>query len=275
MVKFAPIPTLRSQAEPGNEGGATGTKQCHCERSAATACAGYRLLSILLVASAIGPSAAVAAGSETLDPGIYLRQEQMQQNAEQAEAYYKLGVLLEEAGQITEAIDHYRIAIDLNPMLAEAHVNLGAALASQGDLNGAIGVYRGALRLHPRLAEAHFNWGNALVAQDHMDEAIAHYQQAIALQPTHALAHYNLANALATKKRLSEAIAAWRQAIIVNPDFAEARANLGLTLYRQGDLVLARQTLQTARDLFQQQGKSRQVDRLNRILQQLNRVEVE
>lgn len=266
MVKFAPIPTLRSQAEPGKEGGATGTKPAQV---------GLYLLSILLVASSIGPSAAVAAGSGTFDPGIYLRQEQIQRNAERAQAHYELGVLLEEAGQITEAIEHYRIAIDLNPMLAEAHINLGAALASLGDLNGAIGVYRAALRLHPQLAEAHFNWGNALVAQDKMDEAIEHYQQAIALQPSHALAHYNLANALATKKRLSEAIAAWHQAIIVNPDFAEARANLGLTLYRQGDIVQARTTLETARDLFQQQGKSRQVSRLNRILQQLNRADEE
>jgi len=255
MVKLA-TPTLK--------GGATGTKP---------ACAGLSVM--LLIASPIVPSAAVAAGSGTVDPGIYLRPEQIQRNAEQAQAHYQLGVLLEEAGQITEAIDHYRIAIRFNPMLAEAHVNLGAALASLGDFDGAIEVYRGALRLHPQLAEAHFNWGNALVAQDNMDEAIEHYQQAIRLQPSHALAHYNLANALATKKRLDEAIAAWRQAIIVNPNFAEARANLGLTLYRQGDLLLARTTLQTARDLFQQQGKSRQVSRLNRILQQLDRAEVE
>lgn len=259
MVNFAcgplpPIPTLK--------GGATRTKP-----------AGAGLYLLLLVANPIVPSAAVGAGLGTVDPGDYLRPEQIQQNAEQADAHYKLGVLLEEAGQITEAIDSYRIAIRFNPMLAEAHVNLGAALASLGDLDGAIQVYRGALRLHPQLAEAHFNWGNALVAQDNMDEAIAHYQQAIALQPSHALAHYNLGNALATKKRLDEAIAAWRQAIIVNPNFAEARANLGLTLYRQGDLVQARSTLQTARDLFQQQGKSRQVSRLNRILQQLDRTD--
>lgn len=234
---------------------------------------GLYLLSILLFASPIVPSAAMAASSGTVDPGDYLRPEQMLRNAEQAEAHYKLGVLLEEAGQITEAIDHYRIAIRFNPMLAEAHVNLGAALASLGDLDGAIQVYRGALRLHPQLAEAHFNWGNALVAQDNMDEAIWHYQQAIRLQPSHAHAHYNLANALASKKRLSEAIAAWRQAIIVNPNFAEARANLGLSLYRQGDLVQARSTLETARDLFQQQGKIPEVSRLNRILQQLNRAD--
>jgi len=116
MVKFAcrplppsPTPTWRSQADPGNEGkgGARRKKPAQADLSV-----------ILLVASAIIPYVAVAAGSGTADPGIYLRQEQIQRNAEQAQAHYQLGVLLEEAGQITEAIDHYRIAIRFNPLSA-------------------------------------------------------------------------------------------------------------------------------------------------------------
>jgi serine/threonine-protein kinase len=49
-----------------------------------------------------------------------------------ATSHYNLGTLLNDKGQVDEAIACYRQALALDPEYAEAHCNLGSALARQG-----------------------------------------------------------------------------------------------------------------------------------------------
>ena len=91
-------------------------------------------------------------------------------------AHNNLGALLASRGQVGEAIDHYRKALEIEPNLAEAHNNLGAALVGCGRLDEAIDHYRKALEMKPD----HVN-GLALASRGHVDEAIEHYQKAFGL----------------------------------------------------------------------------------------------
>ncbi len=52
-------------------------------------------------------------------------------------------------GQVENAIQHYRTAIQLKPDYARAHYNLGSALTLRGDLDEAAEHFRTALRLDP------------------------------------------------------------------------------------------------------------------------------
>ncbi len=71
--------------------------------------------------------------------------------------HFALGRVLEAAGELEQAIFHFRQALAGEPLFAEAHHNLGVALARQGRLEEALAETREALRLKPDLPEARQN----------------------------------------------------------------------------------------------------------------------
>jgi Flp pilus assembly protein TadD len=149
-------------------------------------------------------------------------------------AHYNLGVVLQQAGKIEEAIAHYEQALRINSDDAKAHNNLGMALAQTGKLGEAIAHYEQALRLKPDYAEAHNNLGTALAQTGKVEEAIQHYEQALRINPDFADAHTDLGNALAQTGKVEEAIAHYEQALQIIPDYAQAHCNLGMVLAQTG-----------------------------------------
>ena len=97
-------------------------------------------------------------------------------------------IVLANAGQLQEAIEHYQQALRLKPDYAEAHNNLGTALVDTGRPQEAIEHYRQALRLNPDYPEAHNNLGAALANAGQLQEAIEHYKQALRLKPDYTYA---------------------------------------------------------------------------------------
>ncbi len=108
-----------------------------------------------------------------------------------------------------------------------AHHNLGVALAAQGRISQAIQQYQAALEIEPNAANVQTDYGNALAKSGHMPEAIEHYQAALRILPDSPITHNDLANALAaTPGRTEDAISEYQTALRVKPDYAEARNNL-------------------------------------------------
>jgi tetratricopeptide (TPR) repeat protein len=151
-------------------------------------------------------------------------------------AHNGLGAALARRGQIEEAIDHYRKALEIKPDDLEAHVNLGSALAGRGQLDEAIAHFRSALKIKLDDGDAHNSLGLALAGRGQVDEAIAHYRKALEIKPDDAGAHDNLGLALAGRGQLDEAIAHYRKALEINPDDVGAHDNLGLALAGRGQV---------------------------------------
>lgn len=170
-----------------------------------------------------------------------------------AHMHTNLGISLQTAGKLDEAIAEYRRAVEINPTFAKAHSNLGVALQAQGKLDEAVAHYRLAVQLEPGFAKAYTNLGNVLQAQGHLDEAIAYYRRALDADPDHVLAHERLGAALALTGQLDEAIRHYRRALAIDPRYVDAHSNLGLALHLQGKPQQAiahyRQALQMRPDL--------------------------
>src|SRR5881396_688558 len=62
---------------------------------------------------------------------------------------YSLGLALARQRKLTEAIEHFKTALQIKPEYPDAHTNAGAALADQGKLAEAIDYYREALQSEP------------------------------------------------------------------------------------------------------------------------------
>jgi len=153
-----------------------------------------------------------------------------------ADANHNLGTALMGQGRLQEAIGHYKQALRIAPEFTEAHIDLGVALSQLGSNQEAIGEYEQALRIKPDIPEAHNNLGNGLFRLGEVREAIQHYEQALRVQPGFTEAHYNLGVALMGQGRLQEAIGHYERALQLQPDYADAHYNLGVVLMGQGRL---------------------------------------
>lgn len=160
------------------------------------------------------------------------------------------GNLIEEAGQLDEALRCYDAAIEKAPDLARARMNRGNILLAQGNAEGALHAYRTALELEPDYAAAHYNAGNAQANLNNHEAACAAYEQAILLKPDFADAHVALGCTLDDLGRRDEAAASYRKALEICPNYAEVHANLGKTLLALGRHEESMASLQRAIELM-------------------------
>jgi tetratricopeptide (TPR) repeat protein len=143
-----------------------------------------------------------------------------------AEAENDLGMQLQWAGQVQEAIRHYEQAVRLYPDFADAYVHLGDAVRQLGRIQEAIEQYKQALRINPNSAEAHYSLGRVLAQLGRLPEAMEHWEQALRINPNFAEAHYGLGLALEDLGRMPEAIKSYERALRIKPDFTQAQSRL-------------------------------------------------
>ena len=129
--------------------------------------------------------------------------------------------------QFDAAIDSYKQALKIKPDYAEAYYNMGVALNDKGDPEAAIESYKQALKIKPDYAEAYNNIGNVLKDQGDLEAAIDSYKQAININPDYAEAYYNLSLLHLLRGNLDEGFKyfEWRLKI-KKPTAALARTNL-------------------------------------------------
>lgn len=118
--------------------------------------------------------------------------------SEAAEAHYRRGIEMQDAGRLDEACDSYRAAVANDASHAKAHNNLGVLLQSQGDLPGAAASYERALGADPALEPAIRNLAAASILLGGLRSDAGEFQmaadcyaRAIALEPGMAQAHFN------------------------------------------------------------------------------------
>jgi tetratricopeptide (TPR) repeat protein len=141
-------------------------------------------------------------------------------------AYYNLGEYCFTQGQLDEAIDNYRKAIQIQPGYDDALNNLGVALAQKGDLDEAIARIRESIHYRPDRADAYYNLGNVFVMQHRLDDAADAYTEALRLKPDYPEAHNNLANVLLNQGHRDAAIRHYQETLRWNPNHEGAKRQL-------------------------------------------------
>jgi len=181
-----------------------------------------------------------------LDKAIEHYYKSLQIKPDSALAHNNLGIALYNLGKLNEAIEHYKKAQELNPKFSKPHFNLAVVLAKQGKTDEAIAEYRQALRFRPDDIDALSNLGLMLAKQGDFGKAIEHYKKALELEPDNLTTHGRLGLVLAHVGNINEAIRELRIVLNARPENAEIHFNVGVLLERQGKVVEAIKAYQQA-----------------------------
>jgi tetratricopeptide (TPR) repeat protein len=134
--------------------------------------------------------------AEKFDVARGLFEKVVQEEPQNAQAVFYLGVAQQNLGQLPEARASYDKAVALAPKLADAWVNLTAILLDSGDAAGALPLIDRGLAQNPKHPALSYNRALALSALGKNAEAVPAYRDALAADPNNAELKYGYAEAL-------------------------------------------------------------------------------
>jgi tetratricopeptide (TPR) repeat protein len=151
------------------------------------------------------------------------------------------------AGRHAAAVPELKDAIKDDPKSSDAHYALALALTGTGKPKEAVEEYKLTIELasndDPRVL-AYYNMGNLYADLGEYERAIESYRDGLKLDPTLAKVHNNLGLAYAALKRAAEAASEFNQAVQLRSDYAEAHYNLGVAYLQLGKKQDAQQQQQ-------------------------------
>jgi tetratricopeptide (TPR) repeat protein len=105
-------------------------------------------------------------------------------------AYFNLARIYEREGNIDEAIEQYKLALDIRPEYVDAHYNLGLLYLQQGKTDLAIEEFSEATRLRPKIALYQRSLGVAYVQAGKYPEARRAFEKVLEVEPDSPSAEY-------------------------------------------------------------------------------------
>ncbi len=150
---------------------------------------------------------------------------------ESPDAHFNLANVLREDGRVLEAIELYRIALDLSPKGAsDIQNNLGLALSQLGQHQAARTALTRSIEIAAESSDGWFNLAKQAILLGDRSAAEAHLLKAISLDAGHVGAHLELGNLMRADGRLEDAAAMHRKVTELAPADAAGWNNLGATL---------------------------------------------
>jgi protein O-mannosyl-transferase len=149
-------------------------------------------------------------------------------------AYFCLGLLALEHGQIDEAANYYEKALKLAPANTVYLNNMGNIMQRRGRKQEAMGYYAESLRYYADNSEAHFNMAHLLAEQGRYQEAESHYRTVVDLDPDDYIACTMLADVLAAQGKTDDALKYYSQALRQKEALPSTHYAMGRILFERG-----------------------------------------
>lgn len=149
---------------------------------------------------------------------------------QEAEALFRNGAALQDAGQWVGALECYDAALAIRPAFAQAQLARAHVFWALGRRGEALASAERAIAIRPGFAEAHFNRGFMLQQERHLEDARESYSRAIRCKPDLVEAWNNRAGILQLMHRYSEALDDLEHALALAPDSGAAHYNRGSIL---------------------------------------------
>jgi tetratricopeptide (TPR) repeat protein len=138
--------------------------------------------------------------------------------------------------ELRQAVDAYRLAIQLKPRLDSLRIRLGLAYERMEDFESAIEAYETGIKLDPTSTWLGRQLGQLFTKLGRHDDTIDFYKMRVAQFPIRTHFWDGLAVALAAKGSFEEAVAIYQKALDHNPSVTWLWFHLGDLYGRHGDL---------------------------------------
>jgi tetratricopeptide (TPR) repeat protein len=189
-------------------------------------------------------------GVDCFNEGNYIKaegllKEVIRNKPDLADIHNKLGVIANLGGNLEEAAERFRKAVDLNPGYTEASLNLAITLNELGRTGEATDLFDNlnkAMKGKPsgldpfatgKIANEHYKLGLMYQEMGMYAEAVEEYRKALKLKPM-ADVQARLGIALRDHGDLEGAARELEQARKTNPEYTAAMVQLGLTYHLMG-----------------------------------------
>jgi len=150
--------------------------------------------------------------------GIQLLRFLLPSREKDAAVRYNMGMALSDTGELGEAEEHLRKAIDIRPDFTDAKVALGVALSRKRHWEQAASVLEEAVEEEPGNPYALRTLAACLLSMGRDAERATEYlREATAILPDDQQSWMNLGQALESQDRIVEADPAYRKAVEINP----------------------------------------------------------
>ena len=149
-------------------------------------------------------------------------------------ANYFLGLSLAGDRRYADAVEAYKVALDLDPDHLQANVAIGDAWLMLGDTDEALPYYVRAAKLRPEYAPALDGTARVAEALADQEKAISLYGRALASDKGFAPAYTHLGDLYLRAGRLDDAVKLLVEAVSVRPDFGPGLDRLASAYGRLG-----------------------------------------
>jgi tetratricopeptide (TPR) repeat protein/S1-C subfamily serine protease len=188
-------------------------------------------------------------------------------NSQYTDAYNNRGATYAALKDYPKAFADFDKAIAINPKDAKAYNNRGDTHAALKDYPKALADFNKAVAINPEYAKAYNNRGTIYIALKEYPRALADFNKAIAINPENANAYYNRGISYDALKDYPKAIADYTKVIAISPAYAEAYVSRGFAYARSSNTQQAKKDLQTAAQLFRQQGNLSAYEQIMQMIQ--------
>lgn len=152
----------------------------------------------------------------------------------QAKEHFEAALACQQRGDLAEAEDRYRKALDLAPNRPSVMVNLAAVLLEMGKHQDAKSISESLLAIEPKNPAALLNLGNSLLKAGSAEAALVSIDKALMIMPDYVEALVSRASALSDLDQHEEALTSCEEALGLAPDCVEALLVQGIALRRLG-----------------------------------------
>jgi tetratricopeptide (TPR) repeat protein len=123
-----------------------------------------------------------------------------------AYAHYSLGMIYDNEGKTSQAVEEYRRVIEINPCAAQAYYRLGSGYVKLGKIDEAVDALKKAADLDKENVRARFLLALIYTAQKNYNEATKEYEAILKSEPSDLAALTSLADLYILGQDLDRAI---------------------------------------------------------------------
>jgi len=153
--------------------------------------------------------------------------------------YYNLALCYEKKLNFEDAINYYKISLNLNKSFVDALSNCGNCFSNIGQYKEAIKMYEEALLLvkEKDSLEILLNLASTYADLEDYNKAVEIYDKILSINSKHALALNNKANTLTSLKKFKKAIESYDAALKISPNNNSFKLNRGYSYLCAGNYL--------------------------------------